>query len=142
MPGGVNSIMYEERIRVLHVDDEETQLSFAKFFLESLDNKLEIDSVSDPQDAIILVSTKKYDVIISDYRMNKINGIQLAEKIKEEQDTPIILYTGHDDATIKESAFEAGIDVFQKKELDPNHYSVLVKNIRMMYSKRKIQLVT
>jgi len=133
--------MYEEKIRVLHVDDEKAQLSFTKFFLESLDNKLAVESVSDPQDALILASTKKYDVIISDYKMNKINGIQLAEIIKEKQDTPFILYTGHDDTTIMELAYEAGVDVFQRKGLDPDHYSVLVENIRNMHSKWRIQLV-
>jgi len=70
-----------DTIRVLHVDDEETQLEFTKKFLEMANETFHIDSVNSPKEALKLLERESYDCVVSDYQMPGINGIELAQKV-------------------------------------------------------------
>ena len=48
--------------------------------------------------------------------MPKMNGIELAQKIRETSDIPIILYTGQGSEEVAELAFSVGIDDYLRKE--------------------------
>ena len=127
----------ERPIRVLHVDDEEDQLRFTKMFLEELDEEVTVDSVSDPDEAIRLQGRNSYDLVISDYKMVSMTGIELFHKVRERSDVPFILYTGKGSEEVVESAFKEGMDSYMKKEADPCHYQVLSKRIRQIVEGRR-----
>jgi PAS domain S-box-containing protein len=121
---------HEEPIRILHVDDEANQLEFTKLFLERLDKDIIVDSASSPEEAIELQKKNNYDCVLSDYKMLSMTGIELAQKVREKSNIPFILYTGQGSEEVAESAFEAGVDDYLKKENEPSHYQVLSKRIR------------
>ena len=127
----------EKSIRVLHVDDEEDQLRFTKMFLEELDREVTVDSVSDPDEAIRLQGRNSYDLVISDYKMAGMTGIELFQKMKARSDVPFILYTGRGGEEVAESAYQAGVDGYMKKEVEPSHYRVLSKRIRQLVEGRR-----
>ncbi|MBN2334371.1 response regulator [Candidatus Bathyarchaeota archaeon] len=129
----------EKPIRVLHVDDEESQLEFTKMFLEELDECVTVDSVSDPMEAIQLQGSNGYDVVVSDYKMLTMTGIELFQRVRESSDVPFILYTGKGSEEVAESAFKAGIDDYLKKESEPSHYQVLYKRIRQAVEKHRAE---
>lgn len=129
----------EKPIRILHVDDEKNQLEFTKMFLEELDEEVTVDSVSDPLEAIQLQSRNSYDVIVSDYKMISMTGLELFRKVRERSDVPFILYTGRGSEEVAESAFEAGVDDYLKKEADPSHYHVLSKRIRQTVERHRAE---
>ena len=129
----------EKPIRVLHVDDEKSQLEFTKMFLEELDGGVTVDSVLDPLEAIRLQSMNGYDVIVSDYRMVSMTGLELLQRVRESCDVPFILYTGRGSEEVAESAFRAGADDYLKKEADLGHYQVLSKRIRQAVEKRRAE---
>jgi len=130
-------VINEKPIRVLHVDDEEDQLRFTKMFLEELDEEVTVDSVSDPEEAIQLQGRNSYDVVVSDYVMVNMTGIELFQKVRERSDVPFILYTAKGSEEVAESAFEAGMEGYMKKEAEPSHYKVLSKRIRQIVEKRR-----
>jgi len=115
-------------IHVLHVDDEESQREFAKMFLEE-DGVIQVTSAASGKEALQLLEKESYDCVISDYQMNGMTGIQLAEKIKSHISIPFILYTGRGSEEVAEAAFKVGIDDYIRKEIEPAHYQVLAKNI-------------
>jgi len=117
-------------IRVLHVDDDLNQLSFAKVFLESTDPGLHVVSVSSPNDTLNLLRKESFDCVVSDYQMPGLDGIELARRIREISDIPLIIYTGHGSEEVAEAAFTAGVDDYLRKEVNPSHYQVLAKRIR------------
>jgi len=127
----------ERPIRVLHVDDEEDQLRFTKMFLEELDEEVTVDSVSDPEEAIRLQGRNDYDLVISDYKMVTMTGIELFHRVRERSDVPFILYTGRGGDEVAESAYEAGVDSYMKKEVEPSHYRALSKRIRQIVEGRR-----
>jgi PAS domain S-box-containing protein len=118
-----------ETIKVLHIDDDEDLLFFSKTFLEQ-DNGIQVTNTVDPEKAILLIETGEYDCVLTDYKMPKINGIQLSGQIREISDIPIIIYTGQGSEEVAEQAFRKGIDSYMRKEMHPANYHVLGKNIK------------
>ncbi|MCJ2557354.1 MAG: PAS domain S-box protein [Candidatus Thermoplasmatota archaeon] len=118
------------KIRVLHVDDETTQLDFTKKFLEMADEGLIVESAVSPEDALRLFKTEAYDCVVSDFMMSPMDGIEVARRIRESSDIPIILYTGRGSEEVAEAAFTVGIDDYIRKEMNPSHYQVLARRIK------------
>ncbi len=127
-----------DEIRILHVDDDVNQSEFLQYFLPEMDAAFRIDFVSDPCQAMEKMGSEIYDCVVTDYQMPKMNGIELAEKIRESFDLPIIIYTGQGSEEIAEAAFSAGIDDYLRKEMEPSHYQVLAKRIRNAVEKKRV----
>jgi CheY-like chemotaxis protein len=124
-------------IRVLHVDDEEDQLRFTKMFLEELDRGVTVDSAADPVEALWLQGRNRYDVIVSDFKMAGMTGAELFHMVRARSDVPFILYTGRGGDELAESAIEAGMDGYVKKEAEPSHYKFLLNRIRRIVEWRR-----
>ena len=82
---------------------------FTKFFLEQLDSKLIIDSVSNPEQVLRSLLLKRYDIVISDYVMSNVTGIELFQRVRKSSDVPFILYTGKSSDEIEDFANSVGI---------------------------------
>ncbi|MBN2336328.1 response regulator [Candidatus Bathyarchaeota archaeon] len=137
MEGG--DVTERRPIRILHVDDEDSHLEFTKIFLEELDGDVVVDSASSPEQALQLQKTNSYDCIVSDYKMLSMDGIELAQKVREMSSVPFILYTGQGSEEVAEHAFEAGIDDYMRKESEPSHYQVLAKRVRQNVDKYRTE---
>jgi DNA-binding NtrC family response regulator len=89
---------------VLIVDDEDMVITSVRAFL-NLETDYTIHGFTDPQEAATFLETHPIDVIVSDYLMPKMNGIQLLGKAKQLQpEAARVLLTGHAD---KQSAIQA-----------------------------------
>jgi DNA-binding NtrC family response regulator len=66
--------------RILLVDDEQNVLNALRRTL--LGEPYEVDTVCDPTEALVLVNAGDYDLILSDYRMPKLDGVRLLRSIK------------------------------------------------------------
>ena len=93
---------------VMIVDDEEMVTTSIRAFL-SLETEYDIQGFTDPEGAAGFLETHPVDVVVSDYLMPKMNGIQLLGKAKHLQpEAARVLLTGHAD---KQSAIQAINDV-------------------------------
>ncbi|HUV54771.1 MAG TPA: ATP-binding protein [Candidatus Krumholzibacteriaceae bacterium] len=126
-------------IKMLHVDDEGAHLEFTKIFLEELDEGFVVDSATNPREALELQMKNSYDCIVSDYKMLSMDGIELAQKVRERSNVPFILYTGQGSEEVAEHAFEAGIDDYIRKESEPSHYQILAKRVRQNVDKYRAE---
>jgi len=129
----------EKPLKILHVDDEENQLEFTKLFLEQIEKDVIVDSVKDPKEALKKQEKENYDCIVSDYKMMSMNGIELAQKVREKSDVPFILYTGQGSEEVAELAFSSGVDDYLRKETEPTHYQVLAKRIKHNVEKHRTE---
>ena len=90
------------------VDDEEMVITSIKAFL-NLETEFGVHGFTDPEEAGRFLETNPVDVVVSDYLMPKMNGIQLLARAKELQpEAARVLLTGHAD---KGSAIQAINDV-------------------------------
>lgn len=93
---------------IVIVDDEEMVVTSVRAFL-SLETDYDLHGFTKPEEASQFLETHPVDVIVSDYLMPKMNGIQLLGKAKELQpEAARVLLTGHAD---KNSAIQAINDV-------------------------------
>lgn len=93
---------------VVLVDDEEMVITSVRAFL-TLETEHNIHGFTSPAEAIKHLETSPADVIVSDYLMPQINGLQLLAQAKRLQpEAARILLTGHAD---KSSAIQAINDV-------------------------------
>jgi CheY-like chemotaxis protein len=83
--------------RILLVDDNRLGLIARKAVLE--DQGYRITTAAEGQEALERFGRDKFDLIITDYKMPKMNGLELIEKIRERPDAvPIILISGYAEA--------------------------------------------
>src|SRR5690242_10150450 len=89
---------------VLIADDEDMVITSIKALLE-VETDFAVHGFTDPEEAAQFARDHPLDVVVSDYLMPKMNGIQLLGRIKEVQpETSRVLLTGHAD---KQSAIQA-----------------------------------
>ncbi|MDD1724951.1 MAG: response regulator [Methanospirillum sp.] len=102
--------MTDEPIRVLHIDDHCLWRSAVADHLSLLDTYL-IRSVESGESAIQILKKEQFDVIVSDYEMPGMNGIQVLKQVQSLRlDIPFILFTGMNSPELIREAKEYGAD--------------------------------
>lgn len=93
---------------VLIVDDEDMVITSIRAFLQ-LETEYKITGLTSAQEAVKYLETNPVEVVVSDYLMPKMTGLQLLAKAKDLQpEAARVLLTGHAD---KQSAIQAINDV-------------------------------
>ena len=109
-------------VDVLIVDDDEVMLETSADTLESLGASVEqAQSGTEALDMIEKkhISGKDYDVVIVDWKMPEIDGLETINRIRSEIDTniPVLLISAYDWSDIEDKAKEAGAIGFVSKPL-------------------------
>jgi PleD family two-component response regulator len=101
--------------RILLVDDDELELELMADRLRSLG--FETHTVSDGSAALDLLRTQSFPLVITDWQMPRMDGIQMTEQLRAEGDneTYIIMLTVLDDASSHERGYFAGVDDYLSK---------------------------
>ena len=104
--------------RILVVDDDETILVYLELVLTS--QGYSVESFSDPVKALNRLMEQDFELLISDYVMNEVNGVHLldfARQIKPRCER--ILLTGNSsEAMLKSAINNAHIFKFLEKPID------------------------
>jgi CheY-like chemotaxis protein len=106
----------EPRRRLLVAEDTETVAASIAFVL----SEAEIDIVlaSDGAEALAKLQREPFDLLISDWQMPSMTGIELIEAARADPataDLPIILLTSLDSDTVRDRALDAGANRFLVK---------------------------
>ena len=110
--------MYLPPIKALLADDDEILLETTKDTLLSIG--VETDTAHNGTEAIDMATTRKdYQLIILDWKMPDMNGIETARQIRSKigNNVPIILISAYDSSDLEDSAKEAGVSGFISKPL-------------------------
>lgn len=101
--------------RILLVEDDELELELMADRLRSLG--FETHTVSDGSAALELLLTQSFPLVITDWQMPRMDGIQLTERLRAQGDdeTYIIMLTVMDDDSSHERGFLAGVDDYLSK---------------------------
>jgi len=71
------------RQTVLLIDDQTTVLDIHAAILKSLKMNLKIVTMTDPVEALNWLQNKQVDLIITDFRMHQMNGMQFVQALKK-----------------------------------------------------------
>ena len=108
-----------ERTRVLIVDDHEDNIELLRARLDSWG--FVTDSAGDGEEALRMIEASPPDLILLDVMMPKIDGIEVARRVKGNRSLPfipIIMQTALDATENKVEGLEAGADDYITKPID------------------------
>ncbi len=113
--------------KVLVIDDEKAIRNTLKEVLEY--EKHEVDLAEDGDSGLELFGENSYDVILCDIKMDKMDGIEVLEKIHEiTDDIPVIMISGHGNIDTAVEAIKKGAYDFLEKPLDLNRLLITMRN--------------
>ncbi len=96
--------------RILVVDDNAFMRRTLRSLLESQDHWQVCDEASDGREAVAKFDKEKFDVIVLDFQMPVMNGLDAARQITSRSPTtPILMVTMHDSSQLAEEARKVGI---------------------------------
>jgi|GEM_PF-4069271 len=124
---------------ILFVDDDHGLLDQARYVLEDKWPDFEVITVDSGDDALDVLSKKKVDVVISDYMMSPMDGLELLERVRDRYgDMPFILFTGKGREEVAMEALNMGADRYLRKGGDPTtQYEMLAQAIQQEVDHRK-----
>lgn len=100
-------------LRILIVEDQREVSRLLRSALETLEHTLEVVEIPSGEEAILDSSRNKVDLLVSDYRLPGMSGIELMRKVRSHNSgVKIILVTGQTDPKIRKEVAEAGADAF------------------------------
>jgi PAS domain S-box-containing protein len=106
-------------ISILLVDDETELLNFACSYLED-QRGFHVQCVSSAKEALRTMQDTPFDVVVSDYQMPVMDGIQFLKKLRGRKDSiPFIIFTGKGREEIAIEALNAGADFYLQKGGEP-----------------------
>ncbi len=128
-------------IKILLVDDELHLLEITKAYLED-SKEIEVVTSLSAIDAIEKIRAIGFDVIVSDYQMPDMNGIELLRTIRSQNDpTPFILFTGKGREEVVIDALNASADFYLQKGGDPRaQFTELVSMVKKSVQRRRMEL--
>ncbi len=127
----MHTAMDTEVIRILHVDDSETDLELIKFQLTRHDKNLEIECAESVEEALHKLESQQFDCILSDFQMPGSDGLDLLKAVRNTGiSTPFIFLTGQGNEEIASEALRAGADDYYTKDAGFAHYHRLLNSIR------------
>lgn len=100
-------------MKILVVDDEKLLVKGIKFNLEN--EGYEVDACYDGAEAVEKAASEKFDLIILDLMMPKMDGLEACMHIRQKSMVPIIMLTAKGEDTDKLIGFEYGADDYITK---------------------------
>ncbi len=119
--------MEELMAKILVVDDEDKIRSLIKKYAV-FDNHV-ITEASNGMEAIELVKTNNFDIIVLDVMMPELDGFSTAKEIRKSSDIPIIMLSARGEEYDKIHGFELEIDDYMVKPFSPKELMMRIEAI-------------
>ncbi len=115
-------------MKILWLDDEIETLLPHKIYLQR--NGIDVDGVDHPDAAIQKVNENNYNLILVDFRMPGMTGIEFIKKAKQiAPNIPYVLVTMMQDADIMEDAVSEDVYDYIVKPVQPSQILAIVKRL-------------
>lgn len=127
-----------QKPEILHVDDDYAFLGFLRVVLS---NRFAITPVTGAAEALDILEDREFEMIITDYEMPEVNGLELLEILREKYpEIPVMFCTGHGSEHVARDAFVVGaVDYFTKELNSAARKEKLVNSIDMIITKRRVE---
>lgn len=121
---------------VLNVDDQATSRAILTQVIRSINPKIRVVEISNPEEALEWASHNKADLVYVDYLMPEMNGVDFVRLLKtlpSYKSVPVIMITIRKDAETRYAALDAGVTDFLSKPVDVYECSARCKNLLTMH---------
>jgi DNA-binding NtrC family response regulator len=109
----------EDKLRILILDDEPIVGKRLGSALTKMGGEVEV--YEDPHKVLERIQEKTFDIVVTDIRMEDIDGIEILERVKSRSDhTKVIMITGYATVEVAREALGKGAFDFIAKPFKPN----------------------
>jgi len=116
-------------MKILVADDSKLILSLISSLIKSLDASYEVLIATNGAEAITVAASEKPDLILMDWQMPTLSGLDALKKIKEDPAThhiPVIMLTASENTA---EAFKYGATDFIQKPFQKDEFLNRIRNI-------------
>ena len=119
--------MTQPPIRVLLVEDQDAHAELLRIRLRRFDPRFEVTRASNGREALELLRAEAFDLVILDYDLPGMNGIEILEEINaSKRRLPVVVVTGQGNQHIAVKAMKEGASDYVVKE---KGYELLVPRV-------------
>ena len=119
---------------VLAVDDDPSVRQMIADYLG--DNQVRVTTLASGREIADVMAREMIDLLVLDLRLPGEDGMQIARKLREESDVPIIMLTGRKDEADRVMGLELGADDYLTKPFSPRE---LLARIRALLRRSRAQ---
>ncbi|MCY7353840.1 MAG: two-component system response regulator [Lysobacter sp.] len=119
-------------MNIVIVDDQTSARTMLRHILEDISPELEVLDFGDPEAALRWCDENRPDLLLLDYRMPVIDGLEFARRFRRpllHRDVPIVLVTVVGDEPIRQAALDAGVIDFLVKPVRPRELRARCRNL-------------
>jgi two-component system response regulator RpfG len=138
-----NSYENSDAPLVVVIDDEFTSRLILDKVLRSVQKNITVKTFSDPITALAWIKINQPDLIIVDYMMSGMTGLEAVQQMRRMytlEGVPIVVVTSLEERDIKYQVLESGATDFIIKPIDPYECRVRCRNMLHMRQQQKIIL--
>jgi DNA-binding response OmpR family regulator len=132
-------------IKLLLVDDDPVLLESLTLAFNTIDYEVKV--ANNGESALRIIDLYIFDLIILDWKMPKMDGIELTKLLKENENTyeiPIVMLTGQTGEEDLKEAFDSGINDFIKKPFNTieitSKVNAMINHQQLLKSHQELKL--
>ena len=114
--------------RILVIDDEKSIRNTLREILEY--EKYQVDDAPDGAEGLRLIRENRYDAVLCDIKMPKMDGLEFLNQALTITDSPVIMISGHGTIDTAVEAIKTGAYDYIAKPLDLNRLLVTLRNAK------------
>ncbi|MCW4332108.1 MAG: response regulator [Candidatus Thiodiazotropha endolucinida] len=126
---------------VLIIDDQSITRMILQELVSSIDKDITSTCFADPTQALEWAKSHEIDLVITDYKMPQMDGIEFIKwirRIPRCNDVPVMIVTCVEDQSIRYLALESGANDFITKPIDHTECRARCHNVLTMSLQRKL----
>lgn len=128
---------------VVIIDDEFTSRTILDRVVRSIQENIFVITFADPIEAMAWIRTNQPDLVLVDYMMNGMTGLEVVQQIRNISfldGVPIVVVTSMEERNIRYKVLDAGASDFISKPIDPYECRTRCRNMIMLRMQQKIIL--
>jgi diguanylate cyclase (GGDEF)-like protein len=126
---------------IVIVDDSAANLTIYSKLAESVDPDVAVRSFRNPLQAIEWLEQNDPDLVITDYKMPRMNGAEFTRRIRALagcEDVPVLVVTAYNDREFRIEALEAGATDFLLSPIDHAEFQPRVRNLLRLSGHQRV----
>jgi two-component system, response regulator RpfG len=126
---------------VIILDDQRVGRAVLSEIIRTLDSDIRVETCSDPQVALSLAAQTAPDLVITDYKMPEMDGLEFTRRLRNLsgcEETPLLMVSIVDDRELLYRALEAGASDFLYRPIDRQECTARARNLLALGRQQRI----